>query len=168
VFIPTQRSPSTQISSKFHRNTTLNGRKHQKCSILSYKKRPVTIVPETPAYLKKKKKLLSSASSSSPPSSPNYLRELTLTPSSWLGSPFDMLGWMDGSSSQPRVRQPRQSDARKLAAKSREWRGFSRILDSILLVNFWEFFSTIRVISLGSLILEVPCEGCCSVSPRTQ
>ena len=78
-------------------------------------------MPETPAYLKN---LLSSASSSSTPSSLNDLRELPLTPSSWLGSPFDMPGWMDGSSSQPRVCQPRQSDTQKLANKFERMEGF--------------------------------------------
>ena len=83
-------------------------------SVRPYKKRPVIIVPETPAYLKN---LLSSAASSSLPLSPNDLGELPLTASPLLGSPFDMPGWMDGSSSQPRVRQSRQSDTQKLADK---------------------------------------------------
>ena len=58
-------------------------------TVRSYKKNLVITVPQTPDYLEK---LL-------------------------LGSPFNERGWLDGSSSQPRLRQSPQTDRQKLALK---------------------------------------------------
>jgi len=80
-------------------------------SVRSYKKTLIITVPETPDYLER---LLPSTSSSSLPSSPNETRA---TPATTLGSPFNGIGWMDGSSSQPRLRQSPQSDQQQLALK---------------------------------------------------
>ena len=84
-------------------------------NVRSYKKTPVIAVPEIPQYFQ----LLlpsESTSTSSPPSTLVNLQESPSTTSlSPLGSPFDLL--MDGSSSQPRLRQSQQSDKQKLAYK---------------------------------------------------
>lgn len=80
-------------------------------SVRSYKKTPAITVPETPDFLQR---LLPAASSSSHPSSPNDIRGPSST---MLGSPFNGPGWLDGSSSQPRLRQSPQSDSQKLALK---------------------------------------------------
>ena len=79
----------------------------------SYKKTPVITVPEIPQYLK----LLLPSTSSSSPASPltDILESPSTTPLSPLGSPFNLL--IDGSSSQPRLRQSQQSDKQKLAYK---------------------------------------------------
>ena len=81
-------------------------------NVRSYKKTPVIAVPEIPQYFQ----LLlpsESTSTSSPPSTLVNLQESPSTTSlSPLGSPFDLL--MDGSSSQPRLRQSQQSDKQKL------------------------------------------------------
>ena len=82
-------------------------------NVRSYKKTPVIAVPEIPQYFK----LLLPSTSSSSPASPliNLQESPSTTTLSPLGSPFDLL--MDGSSSQPRLRQSRQSDKQKLACK---------------------------------------------------
>ena len=83
-------------------------------NVRSYKKTPVIAVPEiVPQYFK----LLLPSTSSSSPASPliNLQESPSTTTLSPLGSPFDLL--MDGSSSQPRLRQSRQSDKQKLACK---------------------------------------------------
>jgi hypothetical protein len=80
-------------------------------NVRSYKKNPVITVPQTPDYIKQ---LLPSAPSSSLPPSPNDTRG---PQSTTLGSPFNERGWMDGSSSQPRLRQSPQTDGQKLALK---------------------------------------------------
>jgi hypothetical protein len=85
-------------------------------SVRHYKKTPVIAVPETPDYLKHH---LPTASSSSLPPSPNDLEQAspTMLLSPLLASPFDMLGWTGGSSSQPRLIQSPLSDAKKLVSK---------------------------------------------------
>ena len=80
-------------------------------TVRSYKKNLVITVPQTPDYLEKH---LPSAPSSSLPPSPNDTRG---PPSTTLGSPFNERGWLDGSSSQPRLRQSPQTDRQKLALK---------------------------------------------------
>ena len=80
-------------------------------SVRSYKKTPATTVPETPEFLQR---LLPADSSSPHPSSPNDTHGPLSTT---LGSPFNGPGWLDGSSSQPRLRQSPQSDSQKLALK---------------------------------------------------
>jgi len=79
-------------------------------SVQPYKKTLVITVPETPDYLEN---LLPSASSSSLPSSPND----TCGPLTTLCSPFNEPGWLDGSSSQPRLCQSPQNDSQKLTLK---------------------------------------------------
>jgi hypothetical protein len=82
-------------------------------SVRSYKKTPIITVPETPDYFKHFL-LSASESSASLPPSPDHARG---PPSVSLGSPFNGHGWMEGSSSQPRLRQSPQSDSQKLALK---------------------------------------------------
>jgi hypothetical protein len=85
-------------------------------SVRSYKKKPVITVPDIPDHVKRH---LPSPSSSSLVLSPNDLQEsspaIPLSP--LLGSPFNMLGWMDGSSSQPRLIRSHENDTQKLAYK---------------------------------------------------
>ena len=80
-------------------------------TVHSYKKTPVITVPQTPDYLEQ---LLPSAPSSLLPPSPNNIRG---PPSTTLGSPFHERGWLDGSSSQPRLCQSPQTNRQKLALK---------------------------------------------------
>jgi hypothetical protein len=112
-------------------------------SVRSYKKTPAITVPETPEFLQR---LLPADSSSSHPPSPNDTRGPSSTT---LGSPFNGPGWLDGSSSQPRLRQSPQSDSQKLALKFEKMEALLSDWDSILLVNFWRFYSTIRFASTG-------------------
>jgi len=80
-------------------------------NVRSYKKNPIITLPQTPDYLEQ---LLPSAPTSSLPPSPNDPRG---PPSTTLGSPFNEPGWLDGSSSQPRLRQSPQTDRQRLAVK---------------------------------------------------
>ena len=99
-------------------------------NVRSYKKTPVIAVPEIPQYFQ----LLlpsESTSTSSPPSTLVNLQESPSTTSlSPLGSPFDLL--MDGSSSQPRLRQSQQSDKQKLNLINSTERSDSQLFPSTL------------------------------------
>ena len=120
-------------------------------NVRSYKKTPVIEVPEIPQYFKL---LLPSTLSSSLLLSPTELQESPSTMSlSPLGSPFDVL--IDGSSSQPRLRQSRQADEQSSHTSLSEWKCFLKALGSILLAKFWKSCSTFRVASLESPILKV-------------
>lgn len=76
-------------------------------TVRSYKRRPVITVPEAPDFLQHL-----SASASLPPSPVD-----TRATSTTLESPFSGPGWLDGSSSQPRLRQSPQTESQKLALK---------------------------------------------------
>ena len=89
-------------------------------NVRSYMKTTVIQVPETPEYITR---LLSSESAPNSLllSSQDRVQESspTLLLSPLLGSPFHELGYLGGSSSQPRMIQSPQDDAEKLASKFR-------------------------------------------------
>jgi len=83
--------------------------------VRSFKKlKPIAEIPETPEFIAC---FLPSPSNSLLPASRNDQLESLHTTPQFLGSPFNDLGSLGESSSQPRLIKPPQSDAQKLSSK---------------------------------------------------
>jgi len=83
--------------------------------VRSFKKlKPIAEIPETPEFITC---FLPSPSNSLLPASRNDQLESLHTTSQFLGSPFNDLGSLGESLSQPRLIKPPQSDAQKLSSK---------------------------------------------------
>ena len=94
--------------------------------VKSFKKlKPIAEIPETPEFVTR---FLPPPLNSLRSSPPNDQHGLLPTTPLFLGSPFNNLGCLGGSSSQPRLIQHPQSDAQKLSSKFEKMERFLKDL----------------------------------------